>query len=445
MSAENKDVNVNPSNPTPEEHPVNTKPQAADAAAAAPSPESPITPGFKFKQLPKSSRMLWVLILGMLAAFGPVCTDIYLPALPDLTQSFRTDPSVIQLSLTACFLGLALGQIVVGPISDAVGRRGPLVLSLIIFALSSFFCSLAPTVQILIVLRFFQGLAGAGGVVLCRSIACDMFMGNELTKFMALLMTVNSLAPILGPIAGSGIVSFFSWHWLFIFLSVWGILLLVGSIVCLRETLPREKRQSRLTRAVKDMFLQLFEKRFLCLALGMSMVMGGFFAYLAASPFVFQVIYGFSAVEYSFVFGFNALCITICALAAGRFERRLGGKFLVNLSFIVMIAASALMLFCAIAKPESPLLVIIALACFTAMIGSSQTPGFGIVMAARTKGAGAASGIFGIMGFVLGSLTSPLVGLMGDTSMLPLALCMIISAVFSYILFNVGIRLKKSE
>ncbi len=412
------------------------------------TPENP-SPEFvrpvNFKELNRTRRYAWILILGMLAAFGPVCTDIYLPALPALTASFQTDPSVIQLSLTACFLGLAAGQVVVGPLSDAMGRRFPLILSLVIFIVTSALCALAPSVEVLIVVRFFQGFAGAGGVVLCRSIACDMFMGNELTKFMALLMTVNSLAPILGPVAGSGIVSFFSWQWLFYFLAIWGVLLLLGSLFELRETLPQESRQSRLGQAVKDMVLQLMEKRFLLLALGLSMIMGGFFAYLAASPFVFQVIYGFSAVEYSLVFGFNALCITVCSLLSGRLERRLGGELLVNVSFIVMIASGALMLFCAVVQPESPTLVIISLACFVAMVGSSQTPGFGIVMAARTKGAGAASGIFGVLGFVLGSLTSPLVGLMGDTSMLPLALCMIISALISFILFNIGRRLKKSN
>lgn len=426
----------------------NSTVSAASTTPPGSEPENQ-TPEFvrpvNFKELNRTRRYAWILILGMLAAFGPVCTDIYLPALPALTSFFRTDPSVIQLSLTACFLGLAVGQVVVGPISDALGRRLPLILSLVVFIAASVLCALASSVEVLIVLRFFQGFAGAGGVVLCRSIACDMFMGNELTKFMALLMTVNSLAPILGPVAGSAVVSLFSWHWLFYFLGIWGVLLLVGSVVELKETLPLASRQSRLGQAVRDMFLQLLEKRFLLLALGLSMIMGGFFAYLAASPFVFQVIYGFSAWQYSIVFGFNAMCIMLCSLLAGRLERRLGAEFLVNASFVVMIISGALMLCCAVLQPQSPILVIISLTCFVSMVGSSQTPGFGIVMAARTKGAGAASGIFGVLGFVLGSLTSPLVGLMGDTSMLPLALCMIISALISFILFNVGRRLKKSN
>ena len=400
------------------------------------------TAAFSVKSLSRAQRLLWILILGMLTAFGPVCTDIYLPALPDLAASFRTDPTVIQLSLTACFLGLAAGQVVIGPLSDALGRRGPLAASLIVFAVSSLLCALAPDVEILIVLRFFQGFAGAGGIVLCRSMACDMFMGNELTRFMALLMTVNSLAPIVGPIIGSAIVSVFSWHALFYVLSVWGVLLLLGTVFELKETLPRSRRESRLGQAVKDMGLQLLEKRFLCLALGLSGVMGGFFAYLAASPFVLQVIYGFSALEYAGIFAVISLCISICGFASGRIERRLGAANLVRWSFTVMILSGAGMLAVAFLEPSNPIFAVLCMLCFVSMVGSSQTPGFGIVMAARTKGAGAASGIFGIIGFILGSLTSPLVGLMGDRSMIPLAVCMFISAVFSYILFAVGLRMK---
>ena len=393
----------------------------------------------------KATRALWIVILGMLAAFGPVCTDIYLPALPDLSTSFKAAPTVIQLSLTACFLGLALGQVVIGPLSDSLGRRLPLAISLIIFSITSLCCAFAPNIESLIVLRFFQGFAGAGGVVLCRSMACDMFMGNELTKFMALLMTVNSLAPILGPLLGSAIVSAFSWHWLFIFLAIWGVALLLSSMTMLQETLPQAKRQHRLSGAIKDMFLQLGEKRFLTLALALSFVMGGFFAYLAASPFVLQVIYGFSALEYALIFGTNSICITLASLLAGRLERRLGGAFLVKASFMVMIISGAGMLVTALWQPASAIPAMLCMLCFVSMVGYSQTPGFGIVMAARTKGAGAASGIFGILGFVFGSITSPLVGLMGDTSMLPLALCMLISAVVSLVLFILGMRMPKAQ
>ncbi len=405
------------------------EPVTADVAAIAPQS--------------KTVRMLWILILGMLTAFGPVCTDIYLPALPDLANSFQASPAVIQLSLTACFLGLAVGQVIIGPISDALGRRIPLALSLIIFSVASLCCALAPNIHSLIVLRFFQGFAGAGGVVLCRSMACDMFIGNELTKFMALLMTVNSLAPIIGPLMGSAIVSAWSWHALFFFLTGWGVLLLIGSLSTLKETLPLQKRQHRLTAALKDMCLQLGEKRFVLLALALSAVMGGFFAYLAASPFVLQVIYGFSALEYALIFALNSVCITLASVLAGRLERRLGAAFLVKGSFVVMIISGAGMLLTAMLEPSSSIPALICMLGFVSMVGSSQTPGFGIVMAARTKGAGAASGIFGILGFILGSLTSPLVGVMGERSMLPLALCMLISALLALLLFIVGQRLPK--
>lgn len=404
-------------------------------------------PGAKVElsSFPFIKKALWIVILGMLTAFGPVCTDIYLPALPALTRDFAADPSVIQLSLTACFLGLACGQIFIGPLSDALGRRLPLCVSLVVFVISSFCCALAPDINTLIALRFVQGCAGAGGVVLCRSMACDMFMGNELTRFMALLMTVNSLAPIIGPVIGSSIISVFTWHMLFYVLTIWGIVLLIASMACLRETLPPEHREQRVSKAVTDMVLQLGDKRFLLLALALTFVLGGFFAYLAASPFVFQSIYGFSAVEYSIIFGVNAFCITVTGFLSGRLEKRIGSTRMVTGSFIVMLISGAAVIVIALLRPDSPVFICLSLLCFVSMVGSSQTPGFGIVMAARTKGAGAASGIFGVLSFVFGALMSPLVGLMGEDSMLPLGLCMFFSALVSLILFAIGLRTHHSK
>ena len=179
----------------------------------------------------KTDKVAWmtIIMLGMLAAFGPVCTDIYLPAIPVITEELHSDPAAIQLSLTTSLLGLALGQLFIGPLSDAMGRKKPLYISLIVFAISSLGCAFASTVPQLVIARLFQGLAGAGGIVLSRTIACDMYSGPSLTKFMALLMTVNGLAPILGPIIGSSIVTFFDWPMLFVFLAVWGVLLFSGA------------------------------------------------------------------------------------------------------------------------------------------------------------------------------------------------------------------------
>lgn len=388
---------------------------------------------------------LAVITLSMLAAFGPVCTDIYLPAIPAITQGLHTDPATIQLSLTSCFLGLALGQLFVGPISDAYGRKLPLYFCMLLFVVSSIACAYATSVSFLVTARLFQGLAGAGGIVLSRAMACDLYHGAELTKFMSLLMTINSLAPILGPVLGSVIITYFAWPALFIFLAIWGAGLLALSFKGVPETLGEDRRNPKLMNTVKDMLGQLVNFKFLAMSLSMSFIMGGFFGYLAASPFVFQSIYGFSAVGYSIIFAVNAIAITIAAIMAGRLSSKLGDKNIVLLSLLVQLISSLFLLCLAFAIPENPIFVGLALCFYVAMIGSSQTAGFGLVMDARSGGAGSASGIFGVLTFLFGALCSPLVGLQGEMSFLPLALCMVVCTILSFICFKLGSRALKHD
>lgn len=387
-------------------------------------------------------KVMWlsVCILSMLTAFGPICTDIYLPAVPTITQELKSDPATIQLSLTTCFLGLALGQLFIGPISDAFGRKVPLYFSLVLFIVSSVACAYAPNVSFLIIARLFQGLAGAGGIVLSRAMACDLYRGTELTKFMSLLMTINSLAPIVGPVLGSVIVTYLDWPALFLFLAVWGLLLLGLSYRGVDETLTQEKRNPKLMDTVKDMLKQLTNLRFLVMCLSMSFIMGGFFGYLAASPFVFQNIYGFSAFGYSIFFSVSAIAITMAAQLAGRLSRRVGDTKIVVGSLLIQLIASCFMLLLAVFQPSTALWVGLALCAYVAMVGSSQTAGFGLVMDARSGGAGSASGIFGVLTFLFGALCSPLVGLMGETSMLPLAICMLLCTILSFVCFKFGCK-----
>lgn len=405
-----------------------------------PTPAAPVP---LIDTLSSANKIICIVILGMLTAFGPFCTDLYLPALPAITTDLSTDPATVQLSLTSSFLGLAIGQVFIGPLSDAYGRKSSLYASLALFVAASVGCAMAQNVWFLILMRLLQGIAGAGGVVLSRAMACDMFSGHNLTKFMSLLMTINSLAPIFGPIVGSIIVSFADWHLLFFLLAIWGAVLIAGCLFKVPETLPKEKRESRLGAAIVDMLKQLVNLKFLLLVLSMSFIMGGFFSYLAASPFVFQVIYGFSAVGYSLVFACNTVFISMMGLLSGRLSRRVGDERIVKLSICVMMCAGCATLAVALIEPESPIFAILSISFFVGMIGSTQTPGFGIVMAARTGGAGSASGIFGVMTFLFGALMSPLVGSMGDTSMIPLALCMIAAAFCSMLLFVIGLKVKK--
>ncbi|TMC81993.1 MAG: multidrug effflux MFS transporter, partial [Chloroflexi bacterium] len=179
---------------------------------------------------PRSPRRAWlVFILGALSAFGPLSIDMYLPALPSLSRDFGTGASQAQLTLSACLLGLAMGQTIAGPISDALGRRRPLLVGLTAYALASLLCVVAPSVLALVVLRFVQGCAGAAGIVIARAVVRDLHSGEALARFFSLLMLVNGLAPILAPLFGGLLLRFTSWRGVFIVLAVIGALLLLAA------------------------------------------------------------------------------------------------------------------------------------------------------------------------------------------------------------------------
>ncbi len=391
----------------------------------------------------KFSNFLYIVILGMLCAFPPMCSDIYLPALPDISQHFKCDPSLVQLSLTTSLLGLAIGQIIIGPVSDSYGRRIPLLFSLIIFAVTSFLCAQASNVYNLIIFRFFQGLSASGGVVLSRSIACDKFKGASLTQFMSLLMAIHSIAPILGPILGSFIITFVSWEYIFYFLTIWGILLAVCSFADIQESHFPNANEKHILKSIVSMLKELTNIRFLVFVISFSLVMGAFFSYLSASPFVFQVIYGYTPLQFSLGFGSIAAFISLCSLITGRLVSRMGEVAVAYGSYLIMFIVASVILACAIFEPESSIVIFIALMIFCGMMGAVNTVGFSIVMESRHGGAGAASGIYGVMTFIFGALTSPLMGLMGEHSMIPLGVSIFTCTLLAVITFKVGLNIKK--
>lgn len=391
----------------------------------------------------KFSNIFYIVILGMLCAFPPMCTDIYLPALPDISQHFKSDPSLVQLSLTASLLGLAIGQVIIGPISDSYGRRKPLLLSLVFFAITSFLCAQANDIYELVVFRLFQGLSASGGVVLSRSIACDKFKGASLAQFMSLLMAINSIAPILGPIMGSFIITFLSWEYIFYFLTIWGIFLAACSFADIPESHFPNANEKRVFKSIINMLKELTNMRFLFFVISLSLVMGAFFSYLSASPFVFQVIYGYTPLQFSLGFGLIAAFISVSALFAGRLVSRMGEVAVAYGAYLVMLVAAVVILACAILEPESSITLYIALMIFFGMMGAVNTAGFSIVMESRRGGAGAASGIFGVTTYIFGAMTSPLMGIMGEHSMIPLGVSIFVCTLLAIITFKVGLNIKK--
>ena len=392
-------------------------------------------------KLPRRRRLFLALLLGMMAAFGPLCTDTYLPSLPALAADLNISTATTQLTITACLLGMALGQLFVGPVSDSTGRRKPLFVALIFFTLASICCAAAKTGNSFIALRFAQGLGGAGGIVLARAMACDLFRGPELTNFMSLLMAVNGIAPITGPLLGGWLASLSGWPLIFYFLTGFGVLLLILSATGLPETLPETmRREGGLRASWKAMGELLRQKPFMCYVGVQGFTMGGFFGYVAASPFVLQGMYGISPQGYSVIFGCNALSVMFVALATARLARRFGEARLLQLGNALRCAACLGVLVVTVIAPASPLPLLVGLFFMIALQGMTLPTSFTLGISAQNVGAGTASGILGVAVFIFGAFTSPLVGLAGGDTAVPLGMVSAITGLAAAVLGQIGNR-----
>lgn len=347
-----------------------------------------------------------IVFLGLLSAFGPFVIDMYLPALPEMTEVFRCDAATVQLGLTFCMVGLAAGQMIFGPASDKYGRRPVLILSLVIFVAASVICCFSGSVALFTAARFLQGIGGAGGIVLSRAIAADMYSDKELAKLIAILSAINNLAPIAAPVAGGGVAHAWGWQGIFVILLILGIVLL-GMCVPLEESLGRDRRfTGSLAASAKGYREVMRVKGFGAYAVVYALAMAALFAYISATPFVVQQTFGFSELQFSLVFAVNAIALasgsalslrfrsmsratlTGSAVACGLAIVGASATYLVSRSFMACEAPTFVMLF---------------------GIGLVLTGSTSHAMNLGRNCAGAASAVIGGIGYIAGGLVSPLV------------------------------------
>lgn len=347
------------------------------------------------------------LVLGMLTAFGPFVTDFFLPAMPDMARFFATSPALVALSLTTGMIGLAAGQILIGPLSDKYGRRPMLVASMVLFVVSTVACVVAPDILWFNVLRVFQGFGGAGGIVLSKSISSDMFSGKDLARFMAVLGAVNGIAPVSAPVVGGLLLKVTTWQGIFLALLMIGVVLLVCSLL-LGESLPVERRsRASVLRVYGNLFRVFRSRRFTLSSVAMMWCFFTFFAYIASSPFILQELYGLSPLMYAVVFGVNALMIGVGSGLATLFRHdntalKCG---CINLMVGTLCVSVCLWL-------RLPLWLLLPSYVYMLMsFGLMQPVSTAIALDAGREHAGAASAIFGAGGFVAGAVSSPLVSL----------------------------------
>lgn len=383
----------------------------------------------------KRKRLGVAAILGSLSALGPLSIDMYLPAFPQLAEEMNATPSMIQLSLTACLVGIALGQLIVGPISDVKGRRKPLLIGMLLYAIVSALCIWSGSIWSFVVLRFVQGFAGAAGLVISRASVRDLYSGPDLIRFMATLMVINGAAPILAPVIGAEIISLSSWKGVFAALSIFGMLMLILIYVSLGETLPQDRRsRGGLGQTIRTFGLLLKDRSFIGYMMTQGFTMATMFAYISGSSFVLQGIYELSAREYSFVFGMNGLGIVLLGQVAGRLAHRVQGSTLLAIGLIYgSIGAITLLLSIVFNAPF--VLVMIGLFAVVSSVGLINTTANSLALQEQGNRAGSASALLGMSSFLFGGLIAPVVGLGGESTAMPMAsimLVLMVCAVLSY-------------
>ncbi|MCY8788725.1 MFS transporter [Bacillus inaquosorum] len=390
-------------------------------------------------------RLALAFLLGMLAILGPLNIDMYLPSFPEIADDLSASASLVQLSLTACLVGLTIGQLIVGPVSDAQGRRKPLLICIFLFALSSLFCALSPNITTLVAARFLQGVTASAGLVLSRAIVRDVFTGRELSKFFSLLMVITAVAPMVAPMTGGAILllPFATWHTIFHVLTIIGFLLVLLIALRLKETLPPEKRiPSSIGTSVKTMGSLLKDRSFMGYALTVGFIHGGSFAYVSGTPFVYQDIYGVSPQVFSILFGINGLAIISGSFIIGRFGGIIHEKSLLRMAVITaMIATAVLLTMTMIHGPLATLVISIFIYMIT--IGMVLTSTFTLAMEKQGHRAGSASALLGMLPLLLGSIVSPLVGI-NETTAIPMGAIMFVTAVIGSLAFF-GLTKERAE
>jgi DHA1 family bicyclomycin/chloramphenicol resistance-like MFS transporter len=367
---------------------------------------------------------LWrlTLILGALSAFTPLAVDMYLPALPALERTLATDSGKVQQTLSLFFLGLAIGQLFYGPISDRYGRRGPLLVGNLLYIVASIACALAPGIDTLIAARFVQAFGSCAGLVISRAMVRDLFEPREGARVMSLLMLVMGVAPILAPLLGGFVVAWFDWPAIFWFLGGFALLAMVAARLWLPESRsPRPDLRLTLGSVLQVYGRLLATRRYMGYTLASSLGMGGLFAYIAASPFVFIDLYGLSPQAYGWVFGINAVGI----IGFSQVNRALLRRFTLDEVLVggvcTMAGAGLLLLVCAAFSIGGMIGLWLPLFLYIASLGAVLPNAAASAMAAEAERAGSAAALMGTLQFTMGALSSGIVSLLGGSAALSMA------------------------
>lgn len=389
---------------------------------------------------------IFIIILGSLTAIGALSIDMFLPGLPDIRHDFQTTTSNAQLTLSMFMIGLAFGNLFAGPISDSTGRRKPLIIAMIIFTLASLGIVFVHNIWLMVALRFLQGVTGGAAAVISRAIASDMYSGNELTRFMALLMLVNGIAPVVAPTIGGIILNYSVWRMVFVILTIFGFVMVIGSLLKVPESLTVTNRES--SSGLKTMFknfkILLKTPRFVLPMLIQGMTFVLLFTYISASPFIIQKIYGMTAIQFSWMFAGIGITLIISSQLTGYLvdfidsQKLMRGMTMIQIIGVILVTIVLL-------NHWNFWILAIGFIILIAPVTGVATLGFTIAMDESSSGRGSSSSLLGLVQFLFGGVASPLVGVKGEDNPIPYIIIIIATAVILIILQIYNMRVFKTN
>lgn len=381
--------------------------------------------------LSRHRRVSTLLVLGLLAGLGPFTIDLYLPAFPAVKAEFATTDAAVQLTLSATTLGFAFGQLVVGPLSDRIGRRAPLLIATSVHVLASVGVALASDIVALSLLRIVQGFGAAAGTVVAVAMVRDLYSGKRLTTALARLALVIGIAPIAAPVLGSWLLGIVDWRGLFWVLAGYAVLVIALQGLFLRETLPPHLRHVPGHSTLRQRYRSVLTDRvFVGVAIIGASSFGGMFAYLATSSLLLQELHGFTPGEFGLVFALCAVAVLIGTQSAGRAANRWGAQWVLAVSTALLIVGASLIVLLDLAglgvAGLVPPLVLFAFA-FGLSMPCVQT----LALAAHRAEAGTAASLLGALNMSIAGLVGPVVGLFGIESALPMGAAMLLCGVLA--------------
>jgi DHA1 family bicyclomycin/chloramphenicol resistance-like MFS transporter len=369
-----------------------------------------------------------------MTGIGPFSMDMYLPALPRIAGEFHAGASRAQLTLTACLVGLAVGQLLTGPLSDRWGRRRPALAGLGLYAVFSLLCALAPSAEALSAARLAQGVAGGATIVISRAVVRDLHAGAAAAAYFSRLMLVFGVAPVVAPSAGSLVLRYTSWRGVFVVLAVIGALILVAALGGLPETLPAERRHTGgLAETARGMRSLLHDRGYVGYVLALGMAGAGLFGYISGSSFVLQQVYGASPQLYGVLFGLNALGFVLVGQLNGRLVHRVPPRRLLGVALVIAVAAAVALVVAA--RWHSLIAVAVPLLVFMSALGMVLPNTTALALDLHPVRAGAASALLGAAQSLCGAVIAPVVGLAGSGTATPMALAMTAAAAGGLVAF----------